>query len=57
MIGALLLAGTRRNRPVMPLVIALAGVSAVAVADWARERIGRRRMAKREAMESVLAPR
>jgi len=57
LIGALLLAGTRRNLPVMPLVIAVAGVGAVAAADLVRERIARRRTAKREPIESVLAPR
>jgi hypothetical protein len=56
LIGGLLLAGTRRNLPVMPLVIAMAGVSLVAAADWVRVRTARRRVAEPEAVESVLAP-
>jgi hypothetical protein len=55
-IGGLLLAGTRRNLPVMPLVIAMAGVSVVAAYDWARARTARGRVAEPEAVESVLAP-
>lgn len=54
MIGALLLAGTRRNLPVMPLVIAPAGVSAVALAESLRDRLARRRV---DPIASVLAPR
>ena len=39
LMGGLLLAGTRRNVPVMPVVLALAGVGALAAAAWARDRI------------------
>jgi 4-amino-4-deoxy-L-arabinose transferase-like glycosyltransferase len=39
LMGGLLLAGTRRNVPVMPVVLALAGVGAVAAVAWARERV------------------
>jgi hypothetical protein len=53
LIGGLLLAGTRRNLPVMPLVFALAGVSVSFAFEWARDRAGRRRVAQ---PESVLAP-
>jgi hypothetical protein len=56
LIGGLLLAGTRRNLPVMPLVIALAAVGLTAAADWTRVRAARRRVPEAEAIESVLAP-
>ena len=55
-IGGLLLAGTRRNLPVMPLVIALAGVAVAIAAESVRERLGRRRRARAESIESALAP-
>jgi MYXO-CTERM domain-containing protein len=38
LLGGLLLAGSRRNLPVMPLMLALAGVSVAAAVAWARER-------------------
>ena len=53
LIGGLLLAGQRRNLPVMPLVMALAGVSLTFAYDWARDRVGRRRLGE---PESALAP-
>ena len=53
LIGGLLLAGTRRNLPVMPLVITLAGVSVMFAYEWARDRVGRRRLGE---PESALAP-
>jgi 4-amino-4-deoxy-L-arabinose transferase-like glycosyltransferase len=45
LMGGVLLAGTRRNVPVMPVVLALAGMGAVAVAAWARDRMRRPRYA------------
>ena len=56
LIGGLLLAGTRRNLPVMPLVMSLAGVTVAFAVEWARERAARRRVDKRDTVESALAP-
>ena len=41
-VGGLLLAGTRRNVTLMPLVIALAGVTAATALQWARARLASR---------------
>jgi MYXO-CTERM domain-containing protein len=41
-LGGLLLAGTRRNVTLMPLVMALAGVTAATAAQWARARLASR---------------
>ena len=57
LIGGLLLAGTRRNLPVMPLVFALAGVGVAFAVEWARARAARRRrIEERDTIESALAP-
>jgi 4-amino-4-deoxy-L-arabinose transferase-like glycosyltransferase len=41
-VGGLLLAGTRRNVTLMPLVMALAGVTAAMAVQWARSRLASR---------------
>lgn len=53
-IGGLLLAGTRRSLPVMPLVFVLAGVAVAFALQWMRERAARRRVG--DPIESALAP-
>jgi Dolichyl-phosphate-mannose-protein mannosyltransferase len=53
-IGGLLLAGTRRSLPVMPLVMVLAGVAVAFAVQWMRERAARRRVG--DPIESALAP-
>jgi hypothetical protein len=41
-VGGLLLAGTRRNVTLMPLVMALAGVTVATAVQWARGRLASR---------------